>query len=87
MIGSRISPIAWTSICGRLVAPFGINEATLECVRAIASGECGGLGVLFGNIKNVLTSRGPEGNGSAVRFACFLRIFRAASAFACWNWT
>lgn len=25
------------------------------------------------------------GNGNAVRFACFLRIFRAASAFANWN--
>ena len=33
------------------------------------------------------TSSAGVGKGSAVRFACFFRILRAASAFANWNYS
>lgn len=33
----------------------------------------------------VLLASADMGKGSAVRFACFLRIFRVASALAYWN--
>jgi hypothetical protein len=88
MIGNNVSPIACTRMCGKVLAVLGMSAETFASVKppvTVGASAWVVSAMGLGKRKKVLTSRGPVGKGSAVRFACFLSIFRAASALACWN--
>ena len=81
----RVSPIAWTRICGSEVAVVGMRLRMFLC--AMARDDFGAVNA-DNSSENDSTLAGTsrrligDGKGSAVRLACFLRIFRVASALA-----
>lgn len=75
MIGRSVSPIACTSSSASDVPARGV-----KCTSDEEAADVGALGA--GRAKR--ECRLGE-TGSAVRFACFLRILRVASPVANWN--
>ena len=81
-MGSMVSPMAWTRSCGSDPQWWGWENGLSACDICSV-----GWGLVPGGRSTIPTaetiSRSNDGGkGSAVRLACFFRIFRVASLLA-----
>ena len=82
MIGSTVSPMAWTRSCDNDWQWRGSGISACDICPVGGRLVFDGISSFTTPIAEIISLSSDGGEGSAVRFACFLRIFRVASLLA-----